>query len=82
LQLRFYDMQLVPRAGLATPAIARSNLLQISQWDACGRGFPDNIVPLSIPVLVVSSSVSSAIRFLFSDLTCFIVENLLTPMYV
>jgi len=41
------------------------------QWDACGRGFPDNIVPLSLPVLVVSSSVSSAIRFLFSDLTCF-----------
>jgi len=50
--------------------------------DVCGRSSSDTIDPLSIPVLVVkvgdkSFSVSSAIRYLFSDLTCFIVEYVL-----
>jgi len=66
---------------LACPT-TNSNLLQICicQWDS--RGFYDTIVPLAIPVLVAasrrpSSSVSSAIQFLFktADLTSFIVEN-------
>jgi len=46
----------------------------------------DTIIPLPIPVLVVQVGdylpVSSAIRFLFLDLTCFIVENVLSHTYV
>jgi len=57
------------------------------RWDACGRGFLDSIVPLSMPVLVVASqrlsfSVLPAIGFLFLDSTCFIVENVLSHTYV
>jgi len=47
----------------------------------------DTIIPLSIPELLVesrrlSSSVSSAIPFLFLDLTWSIVENILSHTYV
>ena len=60
--------------------------------DACGGGW-HNIIPLSIPVSVVatnrilSSVFSSAIQFLFIELTCFIVQyrkcrRLLSRTYV
>jgi len=47
----------------------------------------DTIVPLSIQVLVVasrrlSSSVSTALPFMFLDMTCFIIENVLSCTHV
>jgi len=45
-------------------------ITDLCQWDACGQGFSDTIVSLSIPVLVeasrrLSCSFPSAIWFLF-----------------
>jgi len=62
-------------------------IINLYQWDTCGRGFSYTILPLSISVLVLairrlSSSVSHAIRFLFSILICFIVEKVLSHTYV
>jgi len=53
-------------------------ITNLYQWDACGRGFSDLIVPL--PMFVVASrrlsfSISSMVWFLFPDLTCFVVEK-------
>jgi len=67
--------------------IANSNFItNLHQWDACGRGFSDTIIRLSIPVLVVQVRVYPPVLRLpfdfFFDLNCFIVENVLSHTYV
>jgi len=56
-------------------------ITNLYQCDGCGRGFSDTIFPSLMPVLVVASrrlSFSVSFRFLFWDLTCFVVENVLS----
>ena len=71
-------------AGASLKLLHNSNLLQTS---ISGLPVIEASLTFAIPVLVaasrrLSSSVSSAIRFLFSNLTCFIVENILSHTYV
>ena len=66
---------------------SKKDLLQISQWETCGRGFSDNIGPISILLLALASrrlwsGVSSAIWFLLLDFLCFILENVLSNTHV
>jgi len=71
----------VSQVNVSLKVLLNSNkqfITNLYQWDACCLF---NIVPLNdTNTLVVASqrlwfSVSSAIRFLFLDLTCFMIEN-------
>jgi len=80
---QIYKMK-TEEAGASLKLLHNSNLLQTS---ISGLPVIEASLTFAIPVLVaasrrLSSSVSSAIRFLFSNLTCFIVENILSHTYV